>query len=48
MKKAIWVVLILLTVFYVFLSASTWPSAVKVAFEFLVPDTTNTRSESVV
>ena len=42
MKKAIWVVLILLTVFYIFLSASTWPSAVKVAFEFLVPDTTNT------
>ena len=42
MKKIIWAVLGFIVFFYIIIFASAWPSAVKVAFEFLVPDTTNT------
>lgn len=42
MKKIIWAVLGFIGFFYIMIFASAWPSAVKVALEFLVPNTTNT------
>ena len=42
MKKVVIGVIGIIILFYILLHASTWPSDVKVALEFLVPNTTNT------
>ena len=45
MKKVVIGVIGIIILFYILLHASTWPSDVKVALEFLVPNTTNTGAQ---